>query len=168
MTRFIGVVLVLFVSAMGVACARSATAPAPAKLSPQLVERGRYIVKTAGCNDCHTRKYAETAGAIPETEWLVGDGLGWRGAWGTTYAINLRLFVNGMTEEQWLSVARAARSRPPMPWFALRDMTDDDLKAIYHFVRSLGPAGEPAPAYVPPGQAPSTPYIQFPEPPKGG
>jgi hypothetical protein len=72
-----------------------------------------------------------------------------------------------MTEEQWLSIARAVRSLPPMPWFALRDMTDDDLRAIYHFVRSLGPAGEPAPAYVPPAAMPNPPYVQFPEPSQG-
>lgn len=33
------------------------------------------------------------------------------------------------------------------------DMTDQDLLAIYHYVRALGPAGQPAPEYVPPGQA---------------
>jgi hypothetical protein len=49
-----------------------------------------------------------------------------------------------------------------MPWFSLRDMTDEDLRAIYQFVRSLGPGGEPAPAYLPPGQTPSGPYVQFP------
>ncbi|HXH83721.1 MAG TPA: c-type cytochrome, partial [Candidatus Tectomicrobia bacterium] len=129
-------------------------APAPAALA----ERGRYLMKIAGCNDCHTARYAETAGAVPEAEWLTGDSLGWRGPWGTTYPINLRLYIHGMSEEQWLAAARAVRSRPPMPWFALRDMTDEDLRAIYHFVRSLGPAGNPAPAYVPPGAEPRTPY----------
>jgi hypothetical protein len=48
-----------------------------------------------------------------------------------------------------------------MPWFNLRDMSDDDLQAIYRYVTSLGPKGEPAPAYVPPGAVPKTPYIVF-------
>lgn len=130
-----------------------------------LVERGRYLVRIAGCNDCHTPGYAERGGEVPEAAWLRGDRLGWRGPWGTTYPINLRLYMSGMTEAQWLATARAVRSRPPMPWFALRDMTDDDLRAIYRFVRSLGPAGGPAPAYLPPGQTPSGPYVQFPVPP---
>ena len=34
------------------------------------------------------------------------------------------------------------------------------------FIKSLGPAGEPAPAFVPPGQETKGPYIQFPQPPK--
>ena len=37
-----------------------------------------------------------------------------------------------------------------MPWFTLHDMTETDLRAFYRYVRSLGPAGNPAPAYVPP------------------
>jgi hypothetical protein len=48
------------------------------------VERGRYLVKIAGCNDCHTRSYAVQGGQVPEPLWLTGDELGWRGAWGTT------------------------------------------------------------------------------------
>ena len=48
-----------------------------------------------------------------------------------------------------------------MPWFNLRDMTDADLRAIYHFVRKLGPAGQPAPNYAAPGVAVTTPYIDF-------
>lgn len=52
-----------------------------------------------------------------------------------------------------------------MPWFALRDMTDEDLRAIHQYVRSLGPAGTPAPACVPTDRTPAPPYVQFPEPP---
>jgi hypothetical protein len=53
-----------------------------------------------------------------------------------------------------------------MPWFTLRDMTEQDLRAIYKYVNALGPAGEAAPIYVPPGHEPKTPYVQFPAPPK--
>jgi len=127
----------------------------------KLIDRGRYLVRTAGCNDCHTPGYAASAGAVAETNWLTGDALGWEGAWGTTYLINLRLFMQSLTADQWLGIARRP-ARPPMPWFALRDMTDADLLAIYHYVRSLGPAGEHAPSFVPPGQAASTPVIKFP------
>jgi hypothetical protein len=50
-----------------------------------------------------------------------------------------------MTEAQWLVFARAERL-PPMPWFNLRDMSDQDLTDIYRYIRSLGPAGTAAPA----------------------
>jgi len=139
---------------------------AKAKFDPALVERGRYLVKIAGCNDCHTPGYMANAGKVPETQWLTGDKLGWRGPWGTTYAINLRLYMRDMTEADWVKRAKTMETRPPMPWFALRDMTERDVKAIYHYVKAQPVAGEPAPAYVPPGQEPKTPYAQFPVPPK--
>jgi mono/diheme cytochrome c family protein len=126
------------------------------------IDRGRYLVQTAGCNDCHTPAYGPKEGRVDEKLWLTGDNLGWSGPWGTTYATNLRLMLQGMSREQWIRHARAMQPRPPMPWFNVRAMTDADLSAIYAYTRSLGPAGRPAPAYVPPGQTPSGPVVRFP------
>jgi len=139
------------------------------KASPadaQSLERGRYIARIAGCNDCHTPGYPESGGNLPEKQWLTGDRVGWRGPWGTTYPANLRLYMQTVSEEQWVQVARTTRFRPPMPWFALRDMSSQDLRALYRLIRHLGPAGEAAPAYVPPDQMPKGPVVQFPAPPK--
>ena len=130
-----------------------------------LIERGRYLVKVSGCNDCHTPGYLKSDGKVPESEWLKGDTFGWRGAWGTTYASNLRLYMQKLDEKAWIQDAKTMKRRPPMPWFNLNDMKEEDLKAIYHFVRSLGEPGVPAPAYVPPGEEPSQPYALFPIPP---
>jgi mono/diheme cytochrome c family protein len=88
------------------------------------LERGRYIAQIAGCNDCHTPGYAETGGDVAERDWLIGTTVGWKGAWGTTYPANLRLYMQRLTEDQWITVAKETQLRPPMPWFALRDMTD--------------------------------------------
>jgi len=130
------------------------------------VDRGRYLSKVAGCNDCHTPGYLISEGKVPEQLWLTGDSFGWRGPWGTTYASNLRLFVTAMTEEQWVNLARVLKARPPMPWFNLNVMQEEDLKAIYQFIRYLGPSGQAAPLYVPPDQEPTTPFALFPSPPK--
>jgi mono/diheme cytochrome c family protein len=135
-------------------------------LDMKKVERGRYLTIIAGCNDCHTAGYLLSEGKVTENLWLTGDKFGWRGPWGTTYGSNLRLFVSGMTKEEWVATARTLKRRPTMPWFNLNIMNDEDLKAIYQFVRYLGPGGEPAPAYVPPDQEPKTPYALFPTPPK--
>jgi mono/diheme cytochrome c family protein len=124
------------------------------------VERGRYLVTVAGCNDCHSPGYMEKGGALPVSEWLTGTPVGYQGPWGTTYAANLRLTVGRLSEAEWLQYARQERL-PPMPWFNLRQMTDADLKAIYAFIRSLGPAGAPTPAYVAPGGRVTTPYFVF-------
>jgi len=129
------------------------------------LERGKYLVKIAGCNDCHTPGYMALAGKVDEKQWLTGDTLGWRGPWGTTYAANLRLYFDKITEDQWVKIARSIETRPPMPWFTLREMTETDLRAIHAYATSLRSAGGPAPAYVPPDKEPKQPYAQFPSPP---
>ena len=135
-------------------------------LVTESVARGRYLVKITGCNDCHTPGYAQAGGKIAEKQWLTGDQLGWRGAWGTTYPSNLRLYMQNVSEGQWVKIAHTTQYRPPMPWFTLHDMATQDLQAIYRFVKYLGPAGEAAPAYLPPDQEPKGPFVLFPQPPK--
>jgi mono/diheme cytochrome c family protein len=132
----------------------------------RLVARGRYLVEIGGCNDCHTPGYAPTGGKVPESQWLIGDRLGWHGPWGTSYPANLRLLFQDLTEEQWLKKAKTFVTRPPMPWFDVRAMSTTDLKALYRYIHQLGPAGEPAPKALGPGEPPPQPYVDFPAPPK--
>ena len=128
---------------------------------PALVERGRYVATVSGCNDCHTPGYASGDGNVPESSWMLGDSFGWSGPWGTTYGTNLRLYISTLTESQWVEAARTMRRRPPMPWFNLNKMEESDLKALYHFVRSLGDPGAPAPRALAPGQTPDGPRAQW-------
>ncbi len=128
--------------------------------------RGRYLVEIGGCNDCHTAGFALSGAATPESEWLAGDLLGFRGPWGTTYAVNLRSYVQQLSEDNWVTVAKTLQTRPPMPWWALNAMTEEDLRALYRYIKSLGPFEFEVPAYVPPGDEPSTPYVQWPAPPE--
>ena len=130
------------------------------------LQRGRYVLQIGGCNDCHTAGYAAAGGKVPDAQWVAGDAVGWQGPWGTTYPVNLRLYMQGLSEDQWVKKAKTLSTRPPMPWFALRDMTHEDLRALYRYIRHLGPAGKPAPAYVPPGGTVTTPVIVFPAPPR--
>jgi len=146
-------------------CLSTASGYALADENTELIAQGRYMAKMGGCNDCHTAGYLMNEGNIPEAQWLLGDRLGWRGPWGTTYASNLRLLVDDLDEEQWMTMARALQTRPPMPWWKLHEMKETDLRALYHFIRHLGPAGEAAPDYVPPDREPPPPYASFPPPP---
>lgn len=158
----------LLVLVLGIAAFHASSAFAQKKTSertsPEVV-RGKYLVQIAGCNDCHTAGYAISGGKVDEKLWLTGDALGWRGPWGTTYAPNLRLRVKDLTADEFAALARS-ELRPPMPWFNLREMSDRDVKAIYAYLKHLGPAGEPAPPYVPPDKTPAGPFVQFPAPPK--
>ena len=145
--------------ALALAAAGSATA-GDEGADKATLERGKYLVTVSGCNDCHTPRYMEADGKVPESEWLVGAPVGFQGPWGTTYPANLRLAMHSMTEGEWLKRARASM-KPPMPWFNLAAMTDADLQAVYRYVRALGPKGKPAPQYVPPGEQVDTPYFVF-------
>jgi len=149
------------------ACLLAASAWGEDKKNSADVKRGRYLVQIGGCNDCHTPGYPISGGKVDEKLWLTGERLGWRGPWGTTYAANLRLVASNMTEQQWMIRARSDQLRPPMPWFNLRSMSDADVRAIYRYLKAMGPAGEPAPAYLPPDKAPNPPFVQFPAPPPG-
>ena len=159
-------VITPFVHAWGQSPAVAPARPASVVPATDANARGRYLVKTSGCNDCHTAGYMARDGQVPEQEWLAGDALGWQGPWGTTYAPNLRTYFQSTNEEGWLAEAHQRAFRPPMPTPSLRAMTDDDLRAIHHYVRALGPAGAPAPAYVPPGQQATGPVVVFPAPPR--
>ena len=150
---------------LGTALVAGAAAAAD-KPNPELVARGRYLVMLGGCNDCHTPGFAVTEGNVPESTWLTGDSLGWQGAWGTTYPPNLRLRIGSMDLATWKAYAHNLKTRPPMPYWAVNAMTDKDLEALWTYVHSLGPAGEPAPQALPPGVAAKGPVVSFPAPPK--
>jgi len=137
-----------------------APATAAAGDDARTIARGKYLVQVGGCNDCHTPGYMQTEGKVAEDHWLTGAGVGFQGPWGTTYPANLRLYMDGIGEAQWVARARQPM-RPPMPWFNLREMSDQDLIAVYRYVRSLGPAGLEAPVAVGPGLPVSTPYVEF-------
>lgn len=124
------------------------------------IARGRYLVTIAGCNDCHTPNYPETGGQVPEAQWLTGSQLGWKGPWGVSYPANLRLSVQNYSEDDWLKRA-SSPMLPPMPWFNLRDMEERDKRALYRYIKSLGPAGEPAPIALAPGVEAKTPVVSF-------
>ena len=98
---------------------------------------------------------------MAESDWLTGELVGWYGPWGTTYATNLRLFMQGLSEDSWVKFSRAIKARPAMPWWELREMRDQDLRAIYVFIKRLGPKGVNVPAYLPPNQKPKPPYFEF-------
>ena len=136
----------------------------PRVLAPSDSAAGQYLTIVGGCNDCHTVGWAESNGKTPPAEQLTGSPVGYRGPWGTTYAANLRSVAQRASEDRWvqiLTTADGGHGRPPMPWMNTSAMNDHDLRAIYRYIHSLGPAGNPAPRAVAPGVMPTTPYINF-------
>jgi len=73
------------------------------------------------------------------------------GDWGVSYAANLTPDDTGIgawTEEQFFKAIREGKSKgldgtrpllPPMPWPVYRNFSDDDLKAIFAYLKSVKP-----------------------------
>jgi hypothetical protein len=122
------------------------------------VERGLQVSIVGGCNDCHTEGYNESAGKIDPAKALRGIPVGWQGPWGTTYASNIVLKLQDMSEDEFVTYAKSFTARPPMPFYNVHAMDESDLRSFYVYVKSLGEAGPAMPEALPPGVAPKTPY----------
>ena len=108
------------------------------KADDKSIARGRYIAQIAGCNDCHTAGYAPSGGKVPEKQWLQGDALGLEGRLGHDVRRQPPHVHAGHDRRAVGEDGADMKARPPMPWFALNDMHDEDLRAFYRFVRHLG------------------------------
>ncbi len=136
---------------------------APHVVADDPVAAGRFLINYGGCNDCHTAGMLEGRPLPAEPARLEGSRLGFLGPWGVTYAPNLRLVFASLTPQQWSAMIAnpGPLGKPPMPWASVQQLGPADQRAIYAYIRSLGPAGTPAPPDVPPGQAPATAYLIF-------
>ena len=136
-------------------------APLGAHAAEISVEEGKRVAIIGGCHDCHTDGYAQSGGVIDPAKALTGSIVGFQGPWGTTYPANLRVTLSKMSEDDFVIYAHNLKTRPPMPWFGVNAMTENELRSFYRYVGSLGEPGAPAPDYVKPGDAPKTPFIVF-------
>jgi len=164
---------VLVAGGVLVAATRPAPAPTPARATQPDTTRprvaaandsaaGAYLTVVGGCNDCHTGNWDQTMGKTPDADRLTGSAIGYRGPWGTSYAVNLRFLVSRVPEDRWvqiLTTAAGGHGLPPMPWQNTAQTSDADLRAMYRYIHALGPKGERTPRPVPPGQDPTTAYI---------
>jgi mono/diheme cytochrome c family protein len=133
----------------------------PANPQQRMLDRGRFLVVYGGCNECHTPGWTDSDGRLPVSRWMTGSTVGFRGPWGTAYPVNVRLWFRETSEADWLNAVATRAGHPPMKWTDLRALNIADRRAIYRFIRSLGPAGNPAPNDLPPEREPTTPYIDL-------
>ncbi len=118
------------------------------------VAYGRYLVNAAVCADCHTPMDDQGA-PLPGMDFAGGTPFSPNGV-GLVRAANLTPdAVTGLgtwSEQQFVEKFRAFRGAPPrtlegperlqnteMPWTYYAGMDDQDLQAIYAFLRSVPP-----------------------------
>jgi mono/diheme cytochrome c family protein len=111
------------------------------------VENGRYLAASvATCQGCHTQRNLMT-GAYTVPEFSGSNAFTDEGTPDRIWAPpNLTPAPRtGMTarlsEDQFVARFRAGRILPgsPMPWQAFSRLAEDDLRAIYRFLRTLPP-----------------------------
>ena len=92
---------------------------------------------------------------------LVGsDFTYWVGPWGMSFSANITSDATGIgnwTEEQFFKALREGKYKgldnsrpllPPMPWFVYKNFNDDDIRAIFAFLKSTKPVENVVPAPV--------------------
>jgi cytochrome c553 len=137
---------------------RSATA--------RLIERGRYLATIGACNDCHSPKIdaqqtpdpKRPFSGRPQTTMAPSqnpneiraslDLTAWSGPWGVSYGANLTPepetgIGRRYTEETFIKTLRTGKKPegevllPPMPWALYKAMSDDDMRALYAYLRTI-------------------------------
>jgi hypothetical protein len=98
-------------------------------------------------------------------KWILtsSDLTAWVGPWGISFAANLTpdepTGIGTWTDEVFIKALRTGKHMgigrpilPPMPWPDLAKSTDEDLKAMFAYLKSLPPIHNQVPDPVPPNQ----------------
>ena len=129
------------------------------------VERGKYLVTIAGCNDCHTPGYflgkpdfsralsgSDVGFAVPGVGAVLGRNLTpdkdtGLGSWTDDQII--AAFTTGVRPD-------GRKLSPIMPWQELAALSADDARAIVAYLRSVPPVSNAVPGPFGPDATPSS------------
>jgi len=117
---------------------------------------GKYLTQIGACVECHTPK-DDKGNAIPGKEFAGGWEM--HTPWFRVVTANITphpsTFVGRATKEEFIGRFRAfanftAENAPPapkgrntlMPWIELSGMTDEDLGAIYDYLKTVPPVAD--------------------------
>ncbi|HWX94434.1 MAG TPA: c-type cytochrome [Terriglobales bacterium] len=119
------------------------TAPVADVGGSDQLKYGAHLTDQAGCIDCHT---AQVQGQnVPGMDFA--GGFAFIGPWGNVASANITPDPSGISyydEALFLEVMRtdqvkARKLSPIMPVMIYKNLTDDDLKAIFAFLRTVRP-----------------------------
>jgi mono/diheme cytochrome c family protein len=167
--------------ALTVMIAQLTAARAEGNKEAAAVERGRALVASHACTDCHTPMKFDArlgmpvpdrdrflsghpAGAPVPASLTPGTGLAigetntsFRFPFGVVYAANLtpdETGLKGWSEEMFVKALKTGKHMggtgrpiyPPMPWTSFRNLSEQDLRAVYAYLRTLKPVRNDVPA----------------------
>jgi len=110
------------------------------------------------------------APALPPGPWAVTVAAtltAWAGPWGVSFTANLtpdeETGIGAWDEAMFIQAIRTGKHLgggrdilPPMPWQAYREYSDEDLKAIFAYLKSIPPIKNAVPDPVEPAAPPAT------------
>jgi mono/diheme cytochrome c family protein len=131
-------------------------APVPPPPSDTL-SRGKYLVTLGSCFDCHT-PMDDHGQRIPGLEFAGGEVL--TNPHGRVASANITQDASGIPyydEAVFIEMMRtghvkARKLNDQMPWNLYRTQTDDDLKAMFAYVKTLTPVHHEVDNSLPPTQ----------------
>ena len=115
----------------------------------------------------HPQDFPVTGPATLAEPWMAATTptlTAWSGPWGVSFTANLTSdektgVLRDFTEEQFIQTMRTGRHLgkgrqilPPMPWQVIGKMTDDDLKALFAYLRQVPAIENKVPEPIPPAQ----------------
>jgi hypothetical protein len=155
----------------------------------ELVARGRYLVSTMSCNDCHTPLTMGPEGPVPDMQRMLSGHpqdlvmppapalppgpwntsaaatlTAWAGPWGVSFTANLtpdaETGLGRWSESDFVAAMRTGRHMgrgrpilPPMPVQSVAALTDDDLHALFTYLRNIPAISNRVPEPLPPSEA---------------
>ena len=105
-----------------------------------------------------------TAPALPPGPWVwtaAGTNTAFAGPWGVSFTANLtpdrETGLGDWTEEMFIATMKTGRHQgkgrpllPPMPYFNLKELSDQDIRAVFAYLQSLEPVHNRVPAPIDP------------------
>ena len=112
--------------------------PVPEPDFSNVLERGKYLVEVGDCIGCHTSWNSQLK---PD---LFGGGMVIAVGYDSAFTANISPDQSGLfyDEETFLTVIKTGKGgtlHSIMPWVAIKNYTDDDLRAVYRYLRTLKP-----------------------------
>lgn len=107
------------------------------------------------------------APALPPGPWMMtaaGTMTAWAGPWGVSYTMNLtpdkETGLGDWTLEQFIATMKTGKDRgkgrallPPMPYFNLAKLSDEDIASVFAYLQSLPPMKNRVPQPIDPPDA---------------
>jgi len=118
-----------------------AAVPEPDVSTPE--KRGKYLVTIASCADCHTpQERGQPLAGMDFAGGFIFDGL-----WGRVASANITPDASGISYYDQTIFTQAIRTgfvgarkiNQIMPWHSYRGMTDEDILAIFAYLKTLKP-----------------------------